>query len=644
VAVVSDSGLVTGVSAGTTSITYTSEGVSASATITVVPQPILDYQIRYSTSSNRSNSRSLGGANVTGDIYVFVTPSENVKSVSFYIDDQQRQSSPFRTETNAPFDLAGTQNNGRANSFDIDQLGNGPHRLDVRIELDDDRTVITGLSFSVDAPPPPPPPLDPDEYQLLWSTSSNRSNPMPLDGATVSGSIYVFAGPDQAIESVSFYIDDPSMSGEPYRTETNAPFDLQGTRNNGRANSLNTDLLVIGQRTFTMKILFANGEDALVKHATVTVPAPPLIFKQVSVGFAHVCGVTTDDVAYCWGAGNSGRLGNGSTDNQLRPIAVSGGHTFVSISAGTSHTCALTDQGDVYCWGVGASGRLGNGTANQLTPVPVAADVEFRSVHAGNSHTCAVSVETFSPYCWGSGFNGALGSGSTANSTTPLRIPSGQAFLDFDVSVGEGSFHSCGVDPFNTFCWGRGSAGQLGDGSEGVGYHQLEAVLVNGDQVFEIIATGGTNTCGVSVDGPTFCWGSNNNGQLGTGNGFGDGVSEPVPVLTNVIFKELSVGFGLVCGISLQGDAYCWGSGLGLGDGSFGRNDSPTLVSGGHKFAKISVGSKTTCAITTDGLAYCWGFNNGGRVGDGTEINRLVPVPVAPPAEATFPFFENPIL
>lgn len=37
-----------------------------------------------------------------------------------------------------------------------------------------------------------------------------------------------------------------------------------------------------------------------------------LTFRQVSAGATHVCGVTTDNRAYCWGANESGELGVGS--------------------------------------------------------------------------------------------------------------------------------------------------------------------------------------------------------------------------------------------------------------------------------------------------------------------------------------------
>ena len=62
-----------------------------------------------------------------------------------------------------------------------------------------------------------------NNYRQSFSTNRTRSNPNPLDGATVSNNIYVFVEPATKHQSVEFLIDGVSR-----HTENAAPFDLSG--------------------------------------------------------------------------------------------------------------------------------------------------------------------------------------------------------------------------------------------------------------------------------------------------------------------------------------------------------------------------------------------------------------------------------
>ena len=68
-------------------------------------------------------------------------------------------------------------------------------------------------------------------YDLLLSYSSNRSSPVSLNGAIVGGEIFVFTSPDDGVGRVSFYLDDPGMSGSPIKVEGYRPYDFAGTIN-----------------------------------------------------------------------------------------------------------------------------------------------------------------------------------------------------------------------------------------------------------------------------------------------------------------------------------------------------------------------------------------------------------------------------
>ena len=95
-------------------------------------------------------------------------------------------------------------------------------------------------------------------YELLKSLSSNRANAVPLANSTTSAvgeNIYVFVSPQTGISKVSFYLDDPAMSGTPRQVESYAPWDFAGTGTTTTvAKPFNTAPLTAGTHTITAKI------------------------------------------------------------------------------------------------------------------------------------------------------------------------------------------------------------------------------------------------------------------------------------------------------------------------------------------------------------------------------------------------------
>ena len=156
------------------------------------------------------------------------------------------------------------------------------------------------------------------------------------------------------------------------------------------------------------------------------------------------------------------------------------------------------------------------------------------------------------------------------------------------------------------------------------------------------IATGGYHTCAVAVGG-SFCFGNNGNGQLGTPNTTQND-SIPSLVRTAIVFTSITAGYYHSCGLNAAGAAFCWGYNNNgqLGNNSQTDSDIPVAVAGSHVFAQISAGYLHTCGVTTasataaeDRQVYCWGYNNNGRLGDNTNVQKLVPTRVAEPLQTT---------
>ena len=70
-----------------------------------------------------------------------------------------------------------------------------------------------------------------------------------------------------------------------------------------------------------------------------------------------------------------------------------------------------------------------------------------------------------------------------------------------------------------------GLAAAVAGGVECWGQNLYDAATAPSGE-FKAIASGSTHTCGISVHGDLYCWGSNDRGQLGTGTL----TDEPIPI------------------------------------------------------------------------------------------------------------------
>jgi alpha-tubulin suppressor-like RCC1 family protein len=144
---------------------------------------------------------------------------------------------------------------------------------------------------------------------------------------------------------------------------------------------------------------------------------------------------------------------------------------------------------------------------------------------------------------------------------------------------------------------------------------------------FVTLAAGGSHTCGIAKSKATYCWGSNQYGQIGDGKRTGqqNPNRSPTLVLGDHQFASLALGSRFTCGLTDQGKAYCWGYNFDgqVGDGTTtGEKFAPTAVKTDQTFESIVAGQFQVCALTGEGDAYCWGSSGSGQVGDGRSWNR----------------------
>ena len=250
-------------------------------------------------------------------------------------------------------------------------------------------------------------------------------------------------------------------------------------------------------------------------------------FTSLTAGAHHTCALTLDSLAYCWGYNRYGQVGSLGTETGFQPRAVEGGIKFKQISAGGFHTCGLSAAGAIYCWGSNEFGQLGTGGTQlvSLTPAAAQSTVLFQAVDAGESHTCAVSVAS-AAYCWGSNEFGELGNGGAFRPGLPaVNIPAAVSDqLPRAVTrISAGAKHTCaGSARGDTWCWGRGTYAQLGNGSTDTHYQpqrvHMQPITQHVDDLLKIdaLAAGGATHMCALANGGVFCWGTGHAGQLGT--------------------------------------------------------------------------------------------------------------------------------
>jgi alpha-tubulin suppressor-like RCC1 family protein len=224
-------------------------------------------------------------------------------------------------------------------------------------------------------------------------------------------------------------------------------------------------------------------------------------FTSVDVGMWFSCGVTSEGEVYCWGLGDKGQLGQTQLTEvcgDVRgtkhpcssvPVRAVSAFTVASVTTGSEHVCALTPEGAAYCWGDNASGQLGDGTTTStFTPVRVLGDLSFSALTGGDRHTCGLTGDG-TAYCWGSNAKGALGAVSaldTCNdrncSMMPVPVAGGLRFASVSASRGPGGSHTCGMTQSGrAYCWGDNTVGQLGMGL--FGGISTEPVMVVGQPI-----------------------------------------------------------------------------------------------------------------------------------------------------------------
>lgn len=275
--------------------------------------------------------------------------------------------------------------------------------------------------------------------------------------------------------------------------------------------------------------------------------------KMMAAASASKCAILDNGLVKCFGDGNHGLTGQGSTadlgtdpsqmGDALPYVDLGTGRTAVKLIGGTAHYCALLDNGLVKCWGNSTLGRTGYGheatigddpgeMGDNLPYVDLGTGRTVRDIFGDYQSTCAL-MDNYELKCWGRNDYGQLGLNHASHiGNSPGEMGDNLPALDFgtsekiiDVQIAERT--TCAHFASEIVkCWGYGSYGALGIGQN---------IYVIGGTVYSLAANikavnFGTNRrarsikafkwgfCAVLDNAKIKCWGRNAKGTIGIGN------------------------------------------------------------------------------------------------------------------------------
>lgn len=152
--------------------------------------------------------------------------------------------------------------------------------------------------------------------------------------------------------------------------------------------------------------------------------APEGLFRALSGGFMHSCGVRAEGYGECWGYN-----GEGQTD--VPPLLPERG--YLSVEAGERHSCGLDSDLHIRCWGM--SGQPYD--PYNIDPNYNPDFATFRALSVGSYHSCAIRTNG-RLLCWGEAWS------------NQLNVPEGTF-----VAVSAGRTHTCAIRTDGSReCWG----------------------------------------------------------------------------------------------------------------------------------------------------------------------------------------------
>ncbi|MFN3257202.1 MAG: RCC1 domain-containing protein [Ilumatobacter sp.] len=346
----------------------------------------------------------------------------------------------------------------------------------------------------------------------------------------------------------------------------------------------------------------------------------------IDAGGDTTCAIVNGQL-WCWGRNDDRLIVDSDANFVADPTRVGTATNLVDVSLGYRHACVLDANDKVACWGRNFDGELGVGDTTDRPATPTQVAGNFREVSAGFQHTCAIRLND-AVACWGRNSFGELATGGTG---PDVLVPTTIVVPDADfTTISTGWYHTCAVTVnARVRCWGRGNAGQLGQGSTS---DETSPTLVD-DPNTDFVGVAAADGASCATRGTIVtCWGGSNMAE-------GAGTIATTPVDKTLVgpWTSLDAYDEHACAIRESDDVvHCWGSSWSLrltsAAGTNSRIAEPLAAAGVGPAIAVTTGSEHSCAIETSGRVMCWGANGYGQAGLASEFETPQTVTLSGPA------------
>ncbi|MCH2109847.1 MAG: hypothetical protein MK135_10985, partial [Polyangiaceae bacterium] len=341
--------------------------------------------------------------------------------------------------------------------------------------------------------------------------------------------------------------------------------------------------------------------------------------RDYSVSEDIFCVVSNQGKLLCRGDDKDGTLGNPEIDSPTATLThILSSENVYRVAAGRDSVCAVTENGQAYCWGENDSGQLGAGYLSEEEQEPVLVvggpAAGWRDIFSGDATTCGLGRDD-SLWCWGNNSAGEVGVETSEEDfpsghvTTPQEVAPGTSWLDVEVHYDA----TCGIQTDGSlWCWGEDDDGQIGLLEENGNVYEPVQVGTEKDWVDFQSGSEQEGGCATKRDRSLWCWGENADGSLGLGT-FIDDIWGPT-LVENALWLAFDLDEDLSCGVQMDGSLWCAGENrfgqLAKGFASTARADSSatyTQIGSENDWVNVEVETDCIFALKENGELYVWG-------------------------------------